>query len=183
MQTLQGQVDAWLASKPSGVFGEYDAGPPELYFFRLRFFQETPDEWGLLVGDLAHNARSALDHLAWQVVLHGGGSPDERTGFPIVLNQSDWLSQATKLRGALPDHIALVEGRQPYHRRDLQGAQTIQAAMDHPLAILAFLNNEDSTAFSTRHQRRFGPLATTLSLSAILPLSICTEARSLGTRL
>jgi hypothetical protein len=125
------------------VFGEYDAGPPEQYIFRVRFFQDTPQEWGLLVGDFAHNARSALDHLAWQVVLFGGGNPDDRTGFPITLRRGDWLGQVAKLDGAQPDHVALIEKEQPFHRRDLYGKENISGSMEHPLAVLNFLNNVD----------------------------------------
>jgi hypothetical protein len=36
-------------------------------------------KWGLVVGDVLHNLRSALDHLAWQLVLANGKSPTSRT--------------------------------------------------------------------------------------------------------
>lgn len=38
--------------------------------------REAPAEWGLLVGDIAFNYRSALDHLAWALVTRGRRPPD-----------------------------------------------------------------------------------------------------------
>ena len=40
-------------------------------------------KWSLMVGDFLHNARSALDHLAWQLVILDGGTPGEHTQFPV----------------------------------------------------------------------------------------------------
>ena len=37
----------------------------------------------LLIGDCVHNLRSALDHLAWQLVEAGGGTPNKDTFFPL----------------------------------------------------------------------------------------------------
>ncbi len=37
----------------------------------------------LFIGDCVHNLRSALDHLAWQLVEAGGGTPNRDTYFPI----------------------------------------------------------------------------------------------------
>lgn len=42
-----------------------------------------PDEIALIVGDAVHNLRSAFDHLAWQLVEAGGGTPNHHTYFPI----------------------------------------------------------------------------------------------------
>jgi hypothetical protein len=55
---------------------------------------DLPTEWVLLVGDFAANARSALDHLAWQLALRNTWRasrekkarrpwPPEDTEFPI----------------------------------------------------------------------------------------------------
>ena len=44
-----------------------------------------PDEWGVLIGEIAHNLRSALDGLAWQLALLKTTAPYDRTAFPIYL--------------------------------------------------------------------------------------------------
>lgn len=61
--TLERAVDAWFGGHPYGVFGEYQPGPPEQYVFKVRFLDPIPPTWAITLGDFAHNARSALDHL------------------------------------------------------------------------------------------------------------------------
>ena len=40
---------------------------------------ELDDRWALVLGDCAHNLRSALDYLAYELVRANGGDPDEHT--------------------------------------------------------------------------------------------------------
>lgn len=47
--------------------------------------EDFPVEWPLLIGEIAHNLRSALDGLAWQLALLKTSTPYERTAFPIYL--------------------------------------------------------------------------------------------------
>ena len=51
-----------------------------------------PDEISLTVGDAIHNSRSALDHLMWQLVESGGGTPDRNTYFPICDSAQQYAS-------------------------------------------------------------------------------------------
>jgi hypothetical protein len=44
---------------------------------------ELDDRWALVLADCAHNLRSALDHLAHELVRANGGAPDEHTRFPV----------------------------------------------------------------------------------------------------
>lgn len=46
--------------------------------------RRTADAWSAIAGDAIHNARSALDHLAWQLVLANGGTPGRPTSFPLL---------------------------------------------------------------------------------------------------
>jgi hypothetical protein len=45
--------------------------------------QPVPSNISPIIGDAVHNLRSSLDHLAWQLVESGGGSPNKNTHFPI----------------------------------------------------------------------------------------------------
>jgi hypothetical protein len=69
---------------------------PDLYTFDVRFDAASgqhryhvrdlpmiPSDWLLIVGEILFNLRSALDHLAWQLVLLDGGEPNNETKFPI----------------------------------------------------------------------------------------------------
>lgn len=47
-------------------------GPPAL-----------PDEWSVMIGEIAHNLRSALDLLVWQLALLSTPEPYRDTAFPI----------------------------------------------------------------------------------------------------
>jgi len=146
LHALQREVDAWFEQHPYGVTGKYDAGPPEKYVLYLRFFEELPREWGLLIGDFVHNARSALDYLAWQLVQANHGTPTRRTQFPIVLSPFDWPDRngAPRLTGASDRHIAMVERLQPYHRVDSAfGYSFARLTFQEPLAVLSVLSNED----------------------------------------
>jgi hypothetical protein len=146
LQTLQGEIDAWFESHPYGVTGKYDPGPPEKYILYLRFFDPPPREWGLLIGEFAHNARSALDYLAWQLVKANNKVPTRRTQFPIVFTPWDWQGRngAGRLRGASERHIGMVEESQPYGRPDADGFYYVTHGLfEHPLALLSFLSNED----------------------------------------
>jgi hypothetical protein len=144
LETLDGEIAAWLAQKPYEVFGEYEPGPPEDYVFRVRFFAPVPPEWGLLVGDFAHNARSALDQLAWQLVLESGGTPSKRTQFPILVDPVwDSAEGKERLDGANKRFLDLVEECQPYKRADPERPAERIRIGTAPLSILAALNNED----------------------------------------
>jgi hypothetical protein len=147
LETLQREIESWLAQKPYAVFGEYEPGTPDQYVFRVRFFAPVPPEWGVLIGEFLHNARSALDHIAWQIVSRGTSTPGRSTQFPIVLLEDDWTRESQRrLPGADSRHVALIEERQPFKRpallHTLSNARQLTAA-GHPLAILAALSNED----------------------------------------
>jgi hypothetical protein len=140
---LQDEVAAWLARDPYGVVGEFEPQTPR-YVFRFRMFEPVPEHWAVILGDIVHNARSALDHLAWQLVQLGGSEPTFRTMFPILDNPFDWNTKGVdRLKGARPEHVELVESFQPYHRRDLYGWNWLQPAREDPLWILANLDNID----------------------------------------
>lgn len=71
-----------------------------------------------IVGDVVHNLRSALDHIAWQLVLLDGGQPDERTVFPIHLSSVNTKGNERHLTIEpgirRSDIMDAVESMQPY---------------------------------------------------------------------
>jgi hypothetical protein len=62
--------------------------------FRIKVKEESPSEWGLIVGDILTNLRAALDHA---VVGHAAGrqhlteEEERKLNFPILLNSDQWL--------------------------------------------------------------------------------------------
>jgi hypothetical protein len=111
---------------------------------------ELPPEWSLLIGDFAANARSALDHLAWQLALRntwrasrerkaGNEWPPEDTEFPIYASISKARTAKrlkTKLNRFRPSGRSIVASVQPHTRGNL--------AHTEPLWMLHRIRNTDA---------------------------------------
>lgn len=87
-----------------------------------------PREWRRMVGDIAHNLRSALDHLVYELSAECGGDPERaRTAFPISDDRCNyWELRGKKqisyrdqcLTGVAEDQKVKIDNIQPYHRKD-----------------------------------------------------------------
>jgi len=62
---------------------------------------DLPARWSCIIGEVVHNLRSALDHLAWQLVLANGQTPARTTEFPIFETSDKYESRVEgKIKGA-----------------------------------------------------------------------------------
>lgn len=83
---------------------------------------DTPIDIALELGDAVHNIRSALDHLAWQLVVANRETPTGATQFPVLgtapqtWKKSMTFAKATidRVAGMHPDHVSTIERLQPY---------------------------------------------------------------------
>lgn len=92
-----------------------------------------PDDLALSVGDCLSNLRSALDHLAWQIVGARGIVPSGKTKFPIYDHgRAAVCGDFGCVAGPVAEVIHLV---QPYQRNDHEADL---------LWILNYLRNKDS---------------------------------------
>ena len=74
-----------------------------------------PIDYSIRVGQIAHNLRSALDHLVWQLVLVNGKEPDSRNEFPIFDSEEKYQKESKrKLKGVSAGRCELVGGFQPF---------------------------------------------------------------------
>ena len=148
LEALYNEINAFIDREPHAVIPHIDIDRAT-YRAYLRVY-ETPDDlrWGVLLGDFLHNARSALDHLVWQLVVLNGAKPGTNNQFPIATRgHRYWCSTKDgkpslrdgMLRGVADEHRTLIDGLQPYRRG--QGAH-----LDR-LAILASLSNADKHRF------------------------------------
>lgn len=101
---------------------------------------QPPAEWGLIVGDAMHNARSALDHLACRLVELDGGLVTTRTAFPIwdddPNDSADTRNRYDRLvEGMSGPHQDAVSALQPYRNAGSPGARLLLA--------LATIDNKD----------------------------------------
>lgn len=108
---------------------------------------EVTREWGLIIGDLVHNTRSALDHAIEELTIRSIGTPLEKTEFPVFRKDEHFCQENVKalefapnsgmyrIRGVTYDAACLIETMQPYRR--------MPDTERHHLAALTGLWNQD----------------------------------------
>jgi len=142
LNALKQAIQRFLKSNPYTFVLEPNPNPPD-YVLRAKINNVPPTEWSAIVGDFAHNARSALDLLVFQVsTLSADDSRRTQLQFPIfdyptkVGRVSGYAErEESYLAGVSEEHRAVIERYQPYHRQD--GFQS------DALGLLADLNNAD----------------------------------------
>jgi hypothetical protein len=151
-QIVQLLIRPFLQSNPYRIVPEAHPEVADCVVFRAKVREQPPLEWGPIIGDVAHNWRSALGHVAWQLVkVRGDGKPSRRTQFPIfeedpfvLPSPGDPPALVDKRRrarrtfkeqvGGMRDtDVALIKRLQPYNRG--------RGPKGHPLSILARLSN------------------------------------------
>ncbi len=138
---LQEQVSTWLAAASEPQFTQEVLDGGLTHVVRLVHAPETPVGWSLILGDVLHNLRSALDLLAWQAVLAGGGTPTKHTKFPVHDHNKDKSadkSVTVALKGASSDLVEAIRRFQPYNR-----CPTREVLRGDALWLLHRLNIED----------------------------------------
>jgi hypothetical protein len=138
-----------------------------------------PIELPLLVGEVAYQLRSALDHLAWQLVLANNGTPViKTTAFPVFDTQPKQLKIAG---GVDPQALAIVENLQPYKRG--------QDAKSDPLWMVSELCNIDKHRLLVIVGLGYESVQTTIpgagphvmDLPAPIPMELGTNVSTLAT--
>lgn len=114
LRDLETARDGFIASTPYAIQSEFN---PQTGYdeFTVTNIQTPPDEIGTIVGDAIHNLRSALDHLAYQLVLANRQNPSSQTCFPIYDDAAKYNSGRTgKLKGMAQDAIDAIDNIKPY---------------------------------------------------------------------
>lgn len=148
LAVLEAKVDSYIADR--GIVGEFEPDTSE-YVFRVSG-EPPPLDWGILVGEFAHNLRSSLDNLLWALIEARGRRPSPANQFPIfesptvkkrkgceVVDAPTQTRIAEMTQGVRKDDRTFIEEAQPYHEGPY-------AARD-PLALLGHLNNLDKHRF------------------------------------
>jgi hypothetical protein len=119
IRDLDAAVRGFVESKPYALGAK---AKPEIHHTALYVSRvdPIPSTMGLIVGDAIHNLRSSLDHLAWQLVEAGGGSPDVNTMFPICNTAKQYTAaiKKRKVKGVAPGAEKLIDAVQPYATGD-----------------------------------------------------------------
>ncbi len=133
----------------------HDEGRRHVY--RANHPPEPDPVWGAIAGDAIHNLRTALDHLAHQLVLLSGNTPNNRTAFPI-LNRPPrkWWGrrQLPTIEGGTTEVIReRLDSIQPYHRRhthDLDALRDLDNIDKHRVIVAV-------SALSRGHGQTYDP--------------------------
>jgi len=80
---------------------------------------KTPDPmWGVRVGEIVHNMRSALDHIVWELVILNTGNPPRtnQNQFPIFETEAGFNARGVRkfLHDVRADAINLIQSEQPF---------------------------------------------------------------------
>src|SRR4051794_36733690 len=106
---LDGELHAYLDTDPIAL--ERQGKPDgETSALVVRVTTPPPIALSVLVGEVAHQLRSAVDHVANGLVLAAGNVPTRHTGFPICLRPPNKLVVAG---GVVPEALVRVEEFQP----------------------------------------------------------------------
>ncbi len=162
LRELDNEVAWWVARKPYRVVGEPNEDLSE-HVLRFHFDQRPDtDRWSAIVGDIAHNLRSVLDHIVWQ---YAEDRADRRHEWPIFADGDDYnavddrgqpqrWSGLRKIIGVTNDGVReLIDQMQPYHRGDQAKKESLWLLYEvdnadkhravHPVLILPATVNFD----------------------------------------
>jgi hypothetical protein len=147
-----------------------------IYTLEAELKTAPPDDLGVILGDFAHNARSALDHLVWTLVeFRELQQPGIHTQFPITNHPNDFDKQVADRVDACGELVrGWLEGLTAEDVQEIRAVQPFEPLTDafsyhmwtqwhgpikHPLTALQRLNNFDkhrvvhATAIHIRHDR------------------------------
>jgi hypothetical protein len=117
VDTLKAQIRAFLKDGPYRPSIHFDDQTSRLTI--KAEIKRSPDPmWGIYVGEIVHNFRSALDHIVWELARRP--SPRvAKTQFPIFEYQAGFTKRGTKefLKGVSTAVVKMLETEQPFFTR------------------------------------------------------------------
>jgi hypothetical protein len=121
LDALSAEIKSFMERDAYALPTEFDEADKSTVV-RFKESRELPATWGLAIGDVIQNTRSALDHLVYQLVLLANFTPHDVHQFPILDQPQDWVRRVQKppkgrrglLDGIDPTHVASIQALQPY---------------------------------------------------------------------
>ncbi len=133
-EDLSREVAKFIVSRP--YFVRIEKKPEPGQWRILARCESCPIDWGLMVGEIANNTRSALDYIVSRASNEPSSSPKRKAlGFPICHNCGEFHDKrvSSRLRGIDSNMVSLIESFQPYKG----------GGVDDPLNLLNKINNSD----------------------------------------
>ncbi len=102
IEELHGVLTNFRVTNPYRVGRKTDTDTGEFIYYLIEA-APVPHEIALIAGDVLQNLRSALDHLAWHLVVAANGNPSSKNSFPIMdqepLSKDDVAFFEAKVKG------------------------------------------------------------------------------------
>src|SRR5207253_1434562 len=131
LRNLETEVRAFLTTNPYVVGTKREPQTRKLIYY-VESVSATPITIPAIASDMLQNLRSALDHLAYQLILAGGAIPSRQTCFPIFDTETGYRTMdSRKVMGMQQHAIQAIDALKPY-----QGGNDV-------LWLLHRLNNVD----------------------------------------
>jgi hypothetical protein len=111
---LQGAILAFKATDPHEVSAKRDPQTRKLIYY-VHKADPVPNDIALIAGDILQNLRSAIDYLAYQLVLAAANEPTIHTSFPIFDTSDKYKSGVQgKVKGMTEMAIKAIDAVEPY---------------------------------------------------------------------
>jgi len=151
LDELDLQMEAFGDREPYGTSDAQPNADRRQWVWYLKFRPQMPLTWGVMLGEIVHDLRSALDHAIFQLTLNYVHREISGTGFPISDDPTSWDKRGGKrqadnplaydwrcamyqLRGVGPGVVEYIKRLQPYSTQDPKSS---------PLLALHALWNQD----------------------------------------
>jgi hypothetical protein len=112
---LKASLDEFKAEKPY-EFVRYVNPETERILVTIKMTESIPNIWSLMIGDMLHNLRCALDHTMFE--LAGNPIGNTQVMFPIFLTEDAWnhptRGAKPKLAGAPENVRTVIKSLQPF---------------------------------------------------------------------
>lgn len=115
LKDLNERFRKFTESHPYRVIEKFELSPGEDmgdYTFTIKLPRVPNREWGVLIGEIVHNLRSALEQTAYAA----SSKPSRDTGFPICKTKEQWDKWSSAMVFGIPKKaVTIIKQAQPYH--------------------------------------------------------------------
>ena len=113
LDELRGDIASFVDERP---FTLTERTRDNVVQYELHVLTSPPQRLSVIAGEIAHDLRSALDHLVWHCVEANGSTPNRDTAFPIQrVADDDGFARQTK--GLSTAVVEVVRSVQPHKKQ------------------------------------------------------------------